>query len=135
MNCYCLRNTWPGIPALCACADGVKSVISLDTGNQISGSRHLNFVAPAPTSRSFWLRLDNDLDHWKLLYYLYNWLAPQTMAVEPEPKFPVPAPAPQCKSLWPAVIQNCLGSGSTALVATNFMHSVCPKNIKCETLL
>ena len=35
------------------------------TGTQISGSgsRHLNFLAPAPTSKSFWLRLQNDLVH------------------------------------------------------------------------
>jgi len=41
-------------------------------GTQISGSgsgsTHLNFLgpAPAPTSKSFWLRLQNDLVQWKL---------------------------------------------------------------------
>ena len=54
-------------------------------------------------SRSFWFRLQNDLVHWtlkwKTLYYLYNPLAPQTRAVEPEPKFQVPTSASLSKSV------------------------------------
>jgi len=38
----------------------------------------LKFQAPAPGIYIFWLRLQNDLVHWKLkpLYYLYNSLHP-----------------------------------------------------------
>ena len=84
-------------------------------GIQISGSGsgfssgHLNVLAPAPTSKSFWLRLLKDLVE-KTLYYLYNSLVQQTMTVEREPKFQASAPAP--------AIQNCLGSGSTTLLGT-----------------
>ena len=65
-------------------------------GSQISGSgsRHLNVLAPAATSRSFssgfrtiWCKKSE-----KTTYYLYNSLAPQTISVEPEPNFQAPAP-------------------------------------------
>jgi len=73
------------------------------TGTQISSSGfgNLIFLAPTPTSWDFWLWLQNNLVQKteKTLYYLYN-------SFEPESKFQAPAPA----------IQNCLGSGSTALV-------------------
>ena len=61
-----------------------------------SNSRHLKFLAPAPTSKSFWLRLKNDLVHStpKPLNYLYNWLATKTMSVEQELKVQAPTPAP-----------------------------------------
>ena len=73
----------------------------------------LKFRAPDPTSKSFWLRLQNNLVYWKLkpLYYLYNWLAPHTIYVcwagthvsgSTIHIFLAPAPA----------IQSCLGSGS-----------------------
>ena len=77
-------------------------------GTQISGSGYLNFLAPAPTPKSFWLRLQNNLVQKirKLVaYYLYNSLVPQNMSAEPEPKFQAPAPT----------IQNCLGTSFAAL--------------------
>ena len=68
---------------------------------QISGSisGHLNFLAPAPTSRGFWLPFrDNGLKNQKRMYYLYSSLAIQTISVDPEPKFP--SPAQPSKSFW-----------------------------------
>jgi len=42
---------------------------------------------PAPTSRNFWLLLQNDLVHWQLktLYSFYNSLAPQIFLVNKNP--------------------------------------------------
>jgi len=87
-------------------------------GTQISGSssRHLIFFAPFPApaqhlevsgSRMIW-----SIENWKPLYYLYNPLAPQTMSVEPEPKFQASA------------IQNCLGSDFTALVVRVILSKI-----------
>jgi len=76
-----------------------------ETGTQIlvSGSGHLNFLAPAP--KQF-----DPKNQKKAIYYLYTSLAPQTIYVDPEPKFPAPA------------IQNCFGSGSTDLLRTRLIH-------------
>ena len=58
--------------------------------------RDLIFLAPAATSRSFWLRIPFrtiwSKNSEETLYYLYNSLAPQTISVEPEPKIQTPAP-------------------------------------------
>ena len=59
-----------------------------------SGSRHLYFLAPAPTS--LWLRnrLQNDLVHWKLktIVLFVQVACPTNMSVEQEPEFQVLAP-------------------------------------------
>jgi len=78
-------------------------------GTDISGSssRHLNFLAPAPTSRSFWIRPQNDFVHWTLKNVLSNSLAQQTISVEPEPKYQAPALAPYLKIAWAPAPQRC----------------------------
>ena len=79
----------------------------------------LKFRVPAPDIKSFWLRLQNDLVHGKLkTTVLFVQLAcPTNCSLNGNPnsgsgstiwKFLAPAPA----------IQNCLGSGSTALLST-----------------
>jgi len=60
--------------------------------------------------------------------YLYNPLAPQTISVDPEPKFQAPAAAPPSKSFWlrlqPFKTASAPGSGSrsTALLRTRLIH-------------
>jgi len=93
-----------------------------EAGAQISGSgsRHLNFLASALASRRFWLRLQNDLVHWKLkTIAMFVLLAcptkSQTRAVEPEPKFQVLARSFKCfwlrlqsyKIAWAPAPQPC----------------------------
>ena len=86
-------------------------------GTQISGSGstsgHLNFLAPAPTSRSFWLRLQNNLVQnirktfygficvTRLPHKLSLWIRNPNFRLRLHPKVLAPAPA----------IQNCFGSG------------------------
>jgi len=70
------------------------------SGTRISGS----------SSRTIW-----SIMKWKALYYLYNSLAPQTISVEPEPKFQAPAPPSKTfrlrlrssKIAWAPVPQPC----------------------------
>ena len=73
----------------------------------------------------------------KKLWYLYNSIAPQTISVEPEPKFQ--APAPPSKNFWLRLQRSKIswhpapapGSGSTALLTnavtqSTFMEWKCP---------
>jgi len=94
-------------------------------GTQISGSgsnsKHLNFLTSAPTSKRFWLRLQNDLVKWnkKLLFYFYNSLHSKLCLVNGNPNFRLWLRIHHLKFVAPASapgIQNFLGSGSTALV-------------------
>jgi len=57
------------------------------------------------------------IENLKPLYYLYNSFAPQARAVELEPKFQARASA--SKNFWIRAMQNCLGSGYTALFLTD----------------
>jgi len=54
--------------------------------------RHVKFLAPAPA------QMISSIANQKPLLYLYNLLAPQTRAVEPEPNFQ--ASTPPSKSFW-----------------------------------
>jgi len=78
----------------------------------------LKFQAPAPTSGSFSLWLQNNLVQKiekNIVSFVKTRLPHQLSPVKPEPKFQAPAPA----------IQNCLGSGSTALVEMFFLAYIC----------
>jgi len=64
------------------------------------------------------------------MYYLYNWLAQQTMSVEPEPKFQapappskVPAPDPQPCFKWLWMLR---GSGRKPLTPQLFWETYVP---------
>jgi len=72
-------------------------------------------------------RLQNNLVHKirkKTLHYLYNSLVPQTISMNPEPKFQVSAPP--SKSFWLRLqlfkIASAPGSSSTALLCTRLIH-------------
>ena len=60
------------------------------------------------------------IENWKPWYYLYNLLAPQSRAVELEPKFHTLALSAPSKSFWhrlqPPKIVWTLSYGSTTLV-------------------
>jgi len=66
----------------------------------------INFLAPAPASKSLWLRLlfQNDLVHENpkniVLIYVYNSLAQENMSVEPKSEFQAPAPATPSNIFW-----------------------------------
>ena len=92
---------------------------------QISGSisGHLNFLAPAPTSRGFWLPFrDNGLKNQKKIVLFAQLACPTNYRCgsgtqissfgSTSWKFLTPTPA----------IQNCFNSGSTGLLRTRLIH-------------
>ena len=78
---YNLNATCSGVSGrfLTAQSAWIDCRVTMDCGarTQISGfgSRHLNFLAPAPTSRSFWLRLQNNLVQTKKNIVIFAQLA------------------------------------------------------------
>ena len=107
------RHTCSSLCKMIATESSMCLLQGCGAGTQISGSvstsMHLKFLAPTPTSKSFWLRLQNDLVHQRLktIVLFLQLTCSQTRLLNGNSnfrlhhsKFLAPAPA----------IQNCLGS-------------------------